>query len=108
MIRMACIDLLKMHSTTLHGALLHELSRRISQTCSVRRRGCPQRLAEPGPADRAGRQDRRCKYGRGILFRDFDAISATSVAEGARALRQPVAGADRSGAIERLAGPPVQ
>jgi nitrogen-specific signal transduction histidine kinase len=34
----------------------------------------------------------------------FFEISTTSVAQGARAFRQPAAGPDRPGAIERLAG----
>ncbi len=38
-----------------------------------------------------------------IVLRDIDAVPAASVAEGTGAVRQPVAGADRSGAFERLA-----
>src|SRR5216683_2204564 len=91
-----------MRSTTLHGVQLHDLRRRTSPAGAIRWRGHPQRSTQSGAADRARRQDRRRQHGRGILFRDFYPISATSVAQGARAFRQPAAGADRPGAIEPL------
>ena len=65
----------------------------------VGQRGHPQRLAQSGAADRARRQDRRRQHGRGIVFRDFDPVSAAPVAEGTGAVRQSVAGADRAGAL---------
>ena len=98
----------KMRSTILHGVLPHEFRRRTSPARALGRRGHPQRLAQSGAADRARRQDRRRQHGRRILFRDFDPVSAAPVAEGTGAVRQPVAGADRSGALQRLAGQRIQ
>jgi nifR3 family TIM-barrel protein len=49
------IALSGMHSTTLHGVLLHEFSRRTSPSGTFGQRGHSQRLAQSGAADRARR-----------------------------------------------------
>ena len=46
----------KMHSTTLHGVLLHDFSRRTSPARALRWRGHPQRAAQSGAAGRARRR----------------------------------------------------
>ena len=79
-VRARCIARSTMPSTTLHGVLLHEFSRRTSPAGAIGQRGHPQRLAESGAADRARRQDRRGERGGGSVFRDVDPVSAAPVA----------------------------
>ena len=94
--RRACIARSATHSTTSPGArgMTSAAERRGRRR---RRRGHPQCLAQSGAGGRARRQDRRCQHRRRDRSSRFRRSAAAPVAEGTRAVRQPVAVADRPG-----------